>query len=151
MSDFDTEKLLDGNLAGSPCREKFKEELLSQSAKALVRFQRIRNRIRIAGVFLAVCAVAAGAFFCGRFSAGGQGLNSVPGQGYAAKSSAEGFAGFVTGAEDGFWRDKMLASLQPKAGPPYKGYETNVDLLDRYRQYIRGRQVRQTDGGQVQY
>lgn len=137
MEYFDIDKLLGENLEAGHCRNEFKEELFTRSANALVTSALMRRRIKIAGTFLVICMVAAGAFVCGRFSAGRQSLNIIPGQSYAAKNTIEGFAGFASGAEDGFWKTKMMASLQTRPSHPSKTYESNANLLEKYRQYIR--------------
>jgi len=135
MEDFDIDKLLGENLSAEACRNGFKEEILARSTKVLVTAAVMRRRVKMAGTFLVVCVVAAGAFVCGRFSAG-QTLNGIQGRSLSARNTAESFADLAAGAEAGFWRTKMLASLQSKENPPSKTYESNANLLEKYRQYI---------------
>jgi hypothetical protein len=140
MNNFDIDKLLGENLGGRTCRDEFREELLARSAKALVAAAVMRRRMKIAGTFLVICVVAAGAFVCGRFSAMGQTVQSSGGEIYAVKNIAgkitEPAKYLAMDEGDGFWRTKVLASLQTRPSPPSKTYESNANLLERYRQYI---------------
>ena len=141
MNDFNIDKLLGENLAAGHCRNEFKEELFTRSAKALVTAAVMRRRIKIAGTFLVICMVAAGAFVCGRFSAMGQTVQSGGGEMYTAKKIVgkitEPAKYLAMDEGDGFWRTKVLASLQARPSPPSKTYESNAKLLEKYRRYIR--------------
>jgi hypothetical protein len=141
MNDFDIDKLLGENLGGRACRDEFRKELLASSAKALVAAAVIRRRMKIAGTFLVICVVAAGAFVCGRFSAIGQTVQSGGGEVYTAKNIAgkitEPAKYLAMNEGDDFWRTKILVSLQARPSLLSKTYESNANLLERYRQYIR--------------